>query len=81
MKINLDPGKRPVKVKVQRYPGGQRAFLKEYLEKLVETGYLKPNSDATWQAAHLCVSKSQSKAKFRLTVDLKRCGRDHGDIK
>lgn len=71
MKVQLLPNKRPVKVKARRYPTHQRAFLNEYVQKLVEMGFLIPNPDAEWQAAPLLVPKPGSKAQLRLAIDLR----------
>lgn len=70
MKIEVDPNKRPVKVKVRRYPPEQRLFLDKYINRLVELGFLVPNPNATWQAAPHLVPKD-SKAMFRTTIDLR----------
>lgn len=71
MRIDIDPRKSPVKVKARRYPAVQRQFLKLYIDKLVEMGFLFPNPDAKWQAAPLCVPKPSSRSKFRLAIDLR----------
>lgn len=41
MKIVLDETKKPIKVKVRKYPAEQRRFLNLYIDKLVEMGFLK----------------------------------------
>lgn len=71
MRPELDPRKRPVKVKARRYPAQQRAFLSRYVDQLVSMGFLIPIPDAEWQAAPLLVPKPKSKAQFRLAVDLR----------
>ena len=71
MRVELDPQKRPVKVKPRRYPPAQRQFLTKYINKLVEMDFLFSNPDADWQAAPLCVPKPGSQSKFRLAIDLR----------
>lgn len=70
MKIRLEDGKMPVKVKVRKYPTDQRKFLDEYLDKLVKLDFIRPYPQAAWQAAPHLVPKN-SKAKFRTTIDLR----------
>lgn len=70
MKIELQANKRPVKAKARRYPAKQRAFLNKYVDQLVSMGFLIPNANATWQAAPLLVPKPNSKAQFRLAINL-----------
>lgn len=70
MKIVLDETKKPVKVKVRKYPKEQRKFLDTYFSKLVDMGFLKPCPQASWQAAPHLVPK-ESKSKFRTTIDLR----------
>ena len=60
-----------MKVKARRYPAKQRAFLNKYVDRLVEFGFFIPNPDADWQAAPLLVPKRNSKADFRLAIDLR----------
>lgn len=69
MKIYLDPRKKSVKDKFHRYSPRKHAFLKNYVEKLVELGFLIHNKDASWQAAPHLVEKVNSKAEFRVTTD------------
>ena len=71
MRIDLNPKSRPVKVKARRYPSVQRQFLKTYIDKIVDMDFLFPNPSAEWQAAPICVPKPSSKAKFRLSIDLR----------
>lgn len=47
MKVSIMEGKNPVRVKVRRYPAEQRAFLNEYLSKLVEFGFIKADSTSS----------------------------------
>lgn len=70
MKIILEPSKKPIKVKVRRYPAEQRKFLNAYFSKLIEMGFLKPCPQAAWQAAPHLVPKD-SNAKFRTMTDLR----------
>lgn len=41
IKITVDPHKKPVKVKVRKYPADQRKLFDAYLNKLVKLGFLK----------------------------------------
>lgn len=70
MKIDLMEEKRPVKVKVRRYPPDQRAFLDEYFAQLVQFGFVVPDPTVEWQAAPHLVPKP-SKSKYRVTIDLR----------
>lgn len=71
MKIKIREGAVPVKVKPRRYPPDQRDFLNSHINELVSIGILRPNRKAKWQCAPLIVPKPDSKAKFRLTIDLR----------
>ncbi len=71
MEIELDSRKRPVRVKSGRYSANQPKFLKAYVGKLVELGFIVSNPNENWQAALFCVPKPSSKAMFRLTIDLR----------
>eukprot|EP00171_Calliarthron_tuberculosum_P004595 IDg4595t1 len=71
MKIDLDPSKTPVQVRARRYSAPQRAFLNEYVKKLEEMGFFIANPNAEWQAAPHIVPKPSSRAKFRMTIDLR----------
>lgn len=51
MKIYLDESKKPVRVKVRKYPADQRRFLDAYFEELVNMCFLKTCVQAEWQAA------------------------------
>lgn len=57
MRIKIDTTKKPVTVKVCKYPVKQRKFLDSYLDQLVEMGYLQPNTNDSWQAAPHLVAK------------------------
>lgn len=54
---------------VRRNPPRRRNFLNNYMDTLVENGFLKPNADAFWQAALHLVPKS-SEAQYQMTTDL-----------
>ena len=71
MKMKIRDNARPVRVKTRRYTPEQREFLTKYVDKLVEMGFLKPNPHCKWQCAPLLVGKPNSKAKFRMTIDLR----------
>ena len=45
--------------------------MNAYIDRLVEMGFLIPNPDAEWHAAPLLVPKPNSRAEFRMTVDLR----------
>ena len=69
MKIQLKEGLKPVRVKARRYSADERAWLENYVDKLVEMNFIVPNPDAAWQAAPILVPKKNSKAKYRLAID------------
>lgn len=70
MKLQIDPSKLPVKVKVGKYPIVQRKFLDMYLSQLLSLEFIKPCPQASWQAAPHLVPKD-SKFLFRTTIDLR----------
>ena len=69
--LQVEPGKRPIRVKARRYPPDQRQFLDKYIDKLREIDFFVEMPTAEWQAAPLLVPKRDSKAKFRMAVDLR----------
>ena len=71
MRVRLEPGRKPIKVKGRRYSPEQRKFLHKYVEKLKELDFFVDMPTAEWQAAPLLVPKLGSKAKFRMAVDLR----------
>lgn len=71
MEIRLLPNQRPIRVKARRYTAEQRAFLDQYVDALRKMGFVKDMPTATWQAAPLLVPKRDSKAPFRMAVDLR----------
>ena len=71
MRVRLQDGAKPVRVKARRYPPDQRAFLDSYLKALVDLDMCVELPNADWQAAPLCVAKPGSRSKFRLAIDLR----------
>ena len=71
MRVRVGEGQRPIKVKVRRYGREQRLWMDKYLDQLVEMGYFEENAFADWQAAPLIVPKPNSKAKWRMAIDLR----------
>lgn len=71
MDIRVKPGSLPVRVRVRRYPPEQREFLSRYVRELVDMRFLNPSPHAKWQCAPLLVHKPDSKAKYRMTIDLR----------
>lgn len=70
MKIKLEPNRKLAKVKGRKYPDIQRKFLGAYLSQIVDFGFIKPSTQATWLAApHLVPKKFAS--KFRTKIDLR----------
>lgn len=71
MNVDIIENCRPVHVKVRRYSSEQRKFLEKYVETLKQSGMWIDYPEAEWQAAPLLVHKPNSKAKYRVTVDLR----------
>ena len=71
MRVRLQHGYRPIRVKARRYSGEQRAFLNAYVDKLKKMGFFEEMPTAEWQAAPLLVPKPGTKAGYRMTVDLR----------
>ena len=61
----------PVRVKAMRYSGEQREFLDAYMRKLLDLGLCEEIAMASWQPAPLLVQKKDSRATFRLSIDLR----------
>lgn len=70
MKVKLKLGARPTIAKARRYKADQRNFLNKYMEELERMGFVVKNNAAQWASAPLLVPK-ESKARFRMTVDLR----------
>lgn len=70
MKVKLKLGARPLIAKTRRYKQDQRDFLNKYMNELERMGFVIKNNQAQWASAPLLVPKD-SKAKFRMTVDLR----------
>ena len=45
--------------------------MSRYVNELVDIGFLKPNRHAAWLCAPLLARKAGSKAKYRMTIDLR----------
>ena len=71
MHVELKPNCKPARGKARRYPKEQREFLNKYTDTLEEMGLNRRNPDAEWVAVPLLVSKPNSKAKLRMTIDLR----------
>ena len=71
MRVQVDPKFQPIHVKVRRYSPQQQKFLDKYVETLKRAGMWIDYPGAEWQAAPLLVHKPNSKAKYRVTVDLR----------
>ncbi|KAE8901511.1 hypothetical protein PF010_g12839 [Phytophthora fragariae] len=57
----------PFRCKLRKYPERQRAFLREYVQQLVDAGLVLRNNDSRWACAALPVKKSSG--EYRMTVD------------
>lgn len=71
MRVRLEQGKQPVRVKARRYSPEQRAFLEKYTNQLLEMDFFEEMPTAAWQAAPLLVPKPGSKSKLRMAIDLR----------
>lgn len=70
MWVRLEKNRRPVRVKAHRCSPQVRAFLKRYTDQLVEFSFVEMPT-AAWQSASILVSKSGSKSKYRMAIDLR----------
>uniref|UniRef100_H3GL52 Integrase catalytic domain-containing protein n=1 Tax=Phytophthora ramorum TaxID=164328 RepID=H3GL52_PHYRM len=52
------PGATPFRCKLRKYPERQRAFLRKYVQQLVDAGLVMRNNDSRWACAALPVKKS-----------------------
>lgn len=57
-KINLDPARKFIKVKLRRFPAAQGQFLDKYVEGLVKVWVIVLDAAASWQVALHLVSRS-----------------------
>lgn len=74
MKIDLTPDAKPVRVRLWNYSLEQRAFLCDFVAKLVLAGMAYFNPSSTWEGAPLLVPKP-GPAQFRFTVDIRPVNR------
>lgn len=65
MKIRIEPGRQPIKVKARKYSAEQRKNLDKYVDMLKDMGFFIDMPTAECQPAPLLVPKKSSKAKFR----------------
>jgi hypothetical protein len=68
--VRLKPDAKPVRVKVRRYSMKQSAFLRTFVDDLVQRGLAFRITSSAWCSASLLVPK-QVPSKFRFTVDLR----------
>lgn len=71
MKLEPKENSKLVRVRARRYSAEERAWLDKYVGALVKMGFLISNPDAAWQAAPILVPKKNSKAKYRMAIDLR----------
>ena len=71
MRVRLEPGPSPVRVKARRYSPEQRAFMEKYADKLLEMDFCLVMPTASWQAAPLIVPKLGSRSRHRMAIDLR----------
>ena len=71
MRVRLHPERRSVKVKARRYSPDQHGFLVACVNALKDMSFFIDMPTAEWQAAPLLVPNRNSRAKFRMTVDLR----------
>ena len=71
MRVRIEPGNRPARVKARRYPPDQRHFLDKHVDKLREIDFFVEIPMEEWMAALLLVPKHDSKAKLPMAVDLR----------
>lgn len=70
MKIVSDSTKKPVKVKIRKFPAEKRNILDAYFARTVDMRFLKPYAHDSWQEAPYLVPKN-SKYKFQTTIVLR----------
>ncbi len=71
MRFRLQEGKRAVQMKVRRYPQEQREFPHKYMQSLVDMGFVFECPTAAWQAEPPLVRKKDSRASYRMAIDLR----------
>lgn len=59
-----------LKLGVRRHPAGQRAYLKGYVKKNVQSGSLLSKPSKTWRAPPRLVSKQSEITTFWITINL-----------
>lgn len=69
LEIKLFPNDKPVRVKLKNYGEDKRTFLKTFVDKLKQHGYVYRNPLAAWACAAHLVPKASPK-RWRFTVDL-----------
>lgn len=68
IKNTLDPSKKPVRVKVCKYPAEQQKFIDAYFDKLLEIGFFKVCAQVFFQAVPHLVPK-ELETEYQTTVD------------
>ncbi|POM64696.1 Hypothetical protein PHPALM_19741 [Phytophthora palmivora] len=68
MRITLRPDAQPYRSGVRKYPDMQRAFLRTYVQELLDNGLVRRNNSSRWACAALPVRKAGGDG-FRITVD------------
>lgn len=53
MRVRLEQGRRPIRVKARRYPPAQRKFLEKYIDTLYEMDFFQEMPTAAWKSASL----------------------------
>ncbi|GMF57038.1 unnamed protein product [Phytophthora fragariaefolia] len=68
MRVALRPDSEPYRSGVRKYPDMQRAFLRTYVQELLDNGLIVRNNNSRWACAALPVRKSGGDG-YRITVD------------
>ncbi|OWZ12282.1 hypothetical protein PHMEG_00014584 [Phytophthora megakarya] len=67
LEVQVVPGATPFRCNLRKYPERQRAFLREYVQQLVNAGLVRHNNDNRWACATLPVKKANN--EYRMTID------------
>jgi hypothetical protein len=56
-KLGIDPSYKPIKQKERRYTPERRETIRQEVNKLLDTGFIRPVDYPNWLANHVLVEK------------------------
>ncbi|POM75373.1 Hypothetical protein PHPALM_7534 [Phytophthora palmivora] len=69
LRVTLQDDTTPTRCHGRPYPPLQRAFIREYVQQLLDRGLIRKNNSSKWASPVVPVRKPGTENQFRLTID------------